>query len=59
MLFWSMFKIACLVHKTSKSVDALHKMWRKFCDGAVWFLVRNLLHLFHISADDDLNASVK
>jgi len=59
MLFWSLFKITCLVHKTSKSVDALHNTWRKLCDGTVWFLMQNLLELFHFSADNELNASEK
>ena len=41
------------------SVDALHKMWRKLCDGTVWFLMRNLLELLHYSADNELNDLVK
>jgi hypothetical protein len=59
MLLWSLFKIACLGHKTSKSLDALHKTWRKLYDGTVLFLMRNLLELFQCSADNELNASPK
>jgi hypothetical protein len=35
----------------------LHKVWGKVHDGAAWFLIQNLLWLFHSSADSELNAS--
>jgi hypothetical protein len=35
-----------------------HKVWGKLHDGAVWFLMQNLLWLLHFIANSELSASM-
>ena len=48
------FLIGCWIHDILKSVDASQKVWGKLLEGAVWFVVWNVLWFHFI----ELNASV-